>query len=177
MTCIPWVFFIVCCFREISVCCLPGLLTRVRILGCGLHPNILNVSPSLRPRRPFVVLVVSRACNHTCPLVSTPWHHSFTHSLPCPPSLILFLRSFLLSYLCYPYLAIFKSQAELRFATAHLGVGLFANWLQVGEFIRLANMAPKKTTMRRGAVESSASSAEKSSPKRASFTSQVQKWV
>ena len=52
MTCNPWVFFIVCYLREISVCCLPGLLTRVRIIGCGLHPNILNVSSSRRPRRP-----------------------------------------------------------------------------------------------------------------------------
>ena len=78
------------------------------------------------------------------------------------------------SYLCYPYLATLKSQAELRFATAHLGFGLFANRLQVGEFVRLANMAPKRT---RNAVESSASSAERGSPKKKSFTSQIQKWV
>ena len=93
---------------------------------------------------------------HWCPLrgiaIGASLTHSFTHSLPCSPSLILFLRSFLLSYLCYPYLAILKSQAELRFATAHLGFGLFANRLQVGEFIRLANMAPNRT---RNAVESS----------------------
>ena len=74
------------------------------------------------------------------------------------------------SYLCYSYLAILKSQAELRFATAHLGFGLFANRLQVGEFIRLANMAPKRT---RNAVESSASSAGKKAP----FSSQLQKWM
>ena len=80
----------------------------------------------------------------------------------------------MLSYLCYPYLAILKSQAELRFATAHLGFGLFANRLPVGECIRLANMAPKRT---RCGVGSSASSAENGSPKKKSFTSQIRKWV
>ena len=38
----------------------------------------------------------------------------------------------------------------------------------------MANMAPKRT---RYAVESSASSAERNSPKKASFPSQLQKWV